>query len=314
MPSYLSSDLINAVKVKAMIPGAQNTFDDDDILLLLNEEMSTAIVPQILDVREEYFVKFAEQEITSQSVDTGYDIPDRAIAMKLRDITVVQGESTGKNEISLPVISQDEVPTRTSGYDSYYSQAAFLRSNKVHLVPAQGLTGTLRLYYFRRPSELVQTTKAARIDAIDTNANTITLGNVPSNFNPTAAYDFVQVNPPFDSLSDGQVPVSVNSTLFEFESIPEGLKVGDYLCLAGESVTCQIPLEYQPVLIQRTVVRVLEALNDAQGAMLAKERLQELQYHAQQMVADRVEGAAKKIVNVNSPFNVGTKFNKFFTS
>lgn len=309
MPSYLTSDLLATIKTKALIPTNQVTFTNANLLSMADDELQSAIVPIIMDVREEYFVTYKDFTVSNSGTAAGYRIPSRAVGTKLRDLTYL----VGTQENSVPIIPADEVPYGTQGgYQPYNTLVGFLRANKVFLQPPQGLSGTLRMYFFQRPSNLVETTAVGRIDSIDTNTGEVVLGNVPSTFVSSINYDFVMAQPGFDILELDVVPTGISGSTFTFSSLPAGLQVGDYLCLAGESPVPMIPVEFISVLAQRVIVRVLEAIGDANGVATAKAKLIELEKFAQGLISPRVEGEPKKIINPNSPLNLGRGFNGFF--
>jgi hypothetical protein len=305
MPSYLTSDLLTTIKTKALIPTNQVTFTDTNLLTIANEELQSAIVPMIMAVREEYFVTYKDTTIAD---NTGVAVPARAIGAILRDITIVNGTQ----EFSIPLVPAEEAPEMSATfYPSGGPVAAFLRGNKVFLAPPTGTTGSLRLYYFERPNNLVLTTAVGRIDGINLLTNTITLNQVPTAFTLTTSFDFIMAQPTFDLLAKDQIPTQVSGVNFTFASLPSNMVVGDYLCLAGESIVPQIPVEYHPVLAQRVVVRVLEALGDVNGTSIAKAKLQELEKYAQDLISPRVQGEAKKISNKRGVLNKG-RFSRYF--
>lgn len=308
MPSYTTTQLLATIKNKALIPTNQVTFTNPNILIIANEEMQTAIVPMIMAVREEFFVTYKDFTISDLGTAAGYRIPTRAVGTKLRDLTYVNGTQ----EVQIPLMPEDEVNNQGSGYQTFNQFVAFIRANKIFLKPATGLAGTLRQYFFLRSSDLVETNAVGRIDSIDTVLKQVVLGNVPSTFTINTSYDFVMANPGFDILTQDITPTGVASSTFTFTDLPVDLAVGDYLCLAGESPVPMIPVEYIPVLAQRVIVRILEALGDLNGVSTARAKLEELEKYAQGLISPRVEGEPKKIINNFSPLNLGRRFNRFF--
>lgn len=312
--SYTTADLISSVKTKALVPSNQNTFTDAQILTVADEEFRTGLIPMIMDVREEFFVTF--NEITLVSGQEEYDIPTRAMGMKLRDVTIVQGSGASRTEYSVPMVASDQVFDLISPLYSYTTGISFsLRGNKIVFSPVaalNSLSGTLRLYYYQRPGKFVETSDAARIDDIDTSLNQITLSNVPSAFVATATYDFIQSTPGFDTLAKDQTPTGVSGAVFTFSSLPDDLEVGDYLCLANESAIVQIAVELQPVLAQMTILRLLESIGDNNGAAIAQGKLDRLIKSTLTLISPRVDGEPKKVLNPYSPINGGGRYNRWW--
>lgn len=310
MPSYTTTQLVNTIKTKGLVPTNQLTFTTDQILQIADEEMQTGVVPLIMTAREEYFVKF--EDFTINSGQSEYELPYRSIGSKLREITVVNGES----EYKIPLFQADQIADRNDPFGFNAGTVAYLRANKVVLSPGPvpSLGQTLRMYYFNRRNTLVQETAAGRIDAIDTNTNTITLSNVPTTFSISSQYDFIKSKPGFENLAEDRTPTAINGTLFTFASLPSGLVVGDYLALSGESPIVQIPVEFQPVLAQRVIVRILEAIGDTTGVQVARTKLVELEKNTLDLISPRVDGNPKKIVNIYGPLNAGGRFSRWWRS
>src|SRR5271165_4150777 len=83
-PWYTSDDIISSIQRKISFPISQNTFTNSDILQFANEEMLIAQVPSVMRYHEEYFV--ANLSVPLIQNVSRYEIPNRAIGMKLRDI------------------------------------------------------------------------------------------------------------------------------------------------------------------------------------------------------------------------------------
>lgn len=171
-PWFTSDDLISSVKRKISFPISQNTFTEADILAFANEELMIAQVPSILRYHEEYFVVREDVPITPNI--SKYEIPNRAIGMKLRDIFSVddQGNLTEMTRVS----SDDAAYFQQSNSNDTTITKFFLRGNFVVLTPEiQGApTGSLSFNYYLRPNTLTSTDQAA----ICTNfVNTIVVSN-----------------------------------------------------------------------------------------------------------------------------------------
>lgn len=312
--AYTTSNLIEAIKSKALVPSNQNTFTPESMLAIADEELQNAIVPAIMAAREDFFVTYMEYDIVNGQAL--YDIPPRAIGMILHDVTmfdsinVASTQRTG--ERSIPWVSSDSNSYRTSDYATYSFQAFFIRGNKVVLTPPPNVnSGVLRLYYYQRPSRLVPIASAARIDDIDTVANTITVSNLPTTMNITTLVDFIKAQPGFDTLDTDSPIVNISGLVLTFSELPSGLSLGDYIALAGETPVMQIPIEFHSVLAQRVAVKILEAIGDVQGSNLARTKLQEIEMHVKNLIQPRVHGEFKKVVNPFSTLNTIGRSNRW---
>lgn len=184
-----SDDLLESVKRKISFPTSQSTFTDVDILAFANEELMIAQVPSILSFHEEYFV--TKQVIPLTSYNSAYPIPDRAIGMKLRGVFWCDSAAGPDNTATTPGGNLFEM-TRVSSEDKAFFQANlganqsihkyYLEGNNVVLTPSPTAdpTGSLVLYYFLRPNQLVPADESAIIASFS-KAITITNASVVAN-------------------------------------------------------------------------------------------------------------------------------------
>jgi hypothetical protein len=285
---YTTDDLITAVKMRGLIPTSQTTFDDTDFIRFMNEEMSVHIIPKIMTARENYFVESLDRSVVASQ--SNYEIPTRAVGSKVKDVYFINAQGDSKK---LWLANLDDIadfsPTQGGEPEAFYFQG-----NDVVILPTP-LTaeGTIRFYYFMRRNELVATTAAGKITQIV--STVLTLNTVPTTFTTSEVYDIVKGTPAFQNYSIDQVPSAVGASSITFTSVSSSLAVNDYVCLAGQSVIPQLPLEFFPVLIQRTLIRCLRALNDASGAEQAKKDLKEMEEDAIRLISIRAEDQKKRI-------------------
>lgn len=156
-----TTDLIEAIKRKIALPISQNTFSEADLIAFLNEEMMISQVPSVLMFHEEYYVmRVFVPLIENQAM---YEMPSRAIGMKLRDIFWAD-ENLNLFEM-----------TRVSAEDAAFFQRNvganqavhkfYLQNNNVVLtpIPVGSPTGSLVFIFFIRPNQLVTNDRAAFI-------------------------------------------------------------------------------------------------------------------------------------------------------
>lgn len=160
-PWYDSTDLINAVKRKISFPIYQTTFSNEDILAFANEEMMISQVPSILQFHEEYFVFSVDVPLISGQ--SRYQIPDRAIGMKLRDISYVD---TNDNIFEMTRISSEDKSFFARNISNSTNVHKFyIEGNDIVLTPTitSSPNGSIRMFIFLRPNQLVATDRAATI-------------------------------------------------------------------------------------------------------------------------------------------------------
>src|SRR5690606_7542507 len=130
--------------------------------------------------------------------------------------------------------------------------------------------GTLRISYFRRSSQLVDTEQAGLVT--DVTGSDVTLSFLPGTWTVGTLVDCVDPNPPFDTTLRSAEITAINGQVITLSSV-EGIETGMWLCLEGETVVPPIPVEAHHVLAQATTVKVLEALGDDSGMKRAEAKL-----------------------------------------
>jgi len=174
-PWYTSQTLVEAVQRKIALPLSQKTFSSDDILSFANEEMAISQVPDLLTYHQEYYVW--SEDIVMVANQLRYQVPDRAMGMKLRDIYY---KDLNGNLFEMSRINADDKAywQRESGTINIM-QKYYMEGNDIVLAPQTitNVTGWLRMSYFIRPNQLVDNSRAAIISSFFTNV-TVTVANM----------------------------------------------------------------------------------------------------------------------------------------
>lgn len=301
------SEIIKSIKSRMMLPEANSTFSDDDLIAFMNEEMLIGLVPSILQMKDDYLTAKAIVSINSPQIK--YPLPERALGNKLRDVAY---SSDGINEYEMSQINSDE---KYSGVgmttNTGYMRQFYMQGDSIVLYPDINSTvqGFLYFYYYMRPNTLVKDSAVATISNIDRNAGTITVSNLPTTYTISSTFDFVKRNSPHSIMSKinntAAIDIAVTNiqtsakviTLASAADIPTALQVGDYMALAGESCVPNVPTELHVVLAQRVACRVLEAIGDTAGLTNANAKLQEMEGKTGILIDQRVEGAVHKVKN-----------------
>lgn len=298
--AFLSSDLMAAVKRYGAIPTSQVTFQAVDFYALADDQIRSKILPLVLTQMSEYYV-FAYNYSVNANQNT-YAIPSRATAMNLRSIEFV---STSDPDTRVPVeqLNREDLYSGIGGNVRLLikKNGFYIEGNNVILypTPTQGLD-TLRLNIFIRPNQLVDPSACGLITAVDPNANTITCSGVPSTWTTSNIVDLVKAQPGFDCTAIDQVITNIGAGVITFAStLPTNASVGDYVCLAGQSCVVQVPVELQPLLYQNVLVSVLSAQGDPK-LKDAKDELAKLEKNASTLMAPRVQGNVKRVVNARA--------------
>lgn len=286
--SFTTSDLVASILRRCFAPSGQTTFTTAEILAISDELMLTDIVPDIMSVREEFFVFYEDEAIAANQLL--YNIPARAVGMLLREIWLVDddGETIDPN---FPRIEPEQVKSLTPGTPEGF----MLRNNSLMLVPpALTATKTLRKWFLLRPGSHVETSDAAVVSAIDTVTNTVTVATIPSSWATGDDFDIVRQDGGQEPLAIDQTSTLVTGSTITLPSLPDTLRVGDYLSRAGETALPFLPAEYRIVLAQGVASEIL-ALTNQPGADAAKKRYTELRQMSRKLITPRVQGEDRVI-------------------
>jgi len=298
--SYTTSDFLTAVQLRGSIPATTNTSNVNNttnLLLLGTDELLIKLLPLLMSAREEFYVTHADYTISQNQAS--YPIPYRAVGQVVRDIHILNGNAVYK----LAPIQREYLTTTTTGDVLGY----YFEGNNIVLYPTPGSStqGTLRVGYFRRPSQLAQTSSCAQITAVSLSTNTVTVSAYPSSWGIGTVVDFIHALPPYDCPGIDYTITGISGSNITFSSLPTDalgnslVYANDWLALAEYTPIPQVPREFQPVLAQMVVVRVLKSQGDAAAVQMAQQELQMMQGAALGMVTQRDEGAGKKVVGRN---------------
>lgn len=281
---YSTAALITTVKRIASVPTSQKLLKNDAFIGILNDELQATLVPEIMSVREEYFVAYIDHVIASHSVDFLVDIPSNAIGGKLREVAWVDNNGCLNK---LPRIDLEADNNQRNGGVSGFR----IQDNSIVLSPSSG--GTLRVFYFKRPNELIETSQAAKIIAI--NGNEIQVNSsIPTSWIVGEKLNTISVVQPFQNKATNLTIVNVSFPIVEVDSVV-GVSVGDWICMEGYSPIPQVPVEAHRVLAQLAAAKCLEALGDDKVVVAQKQAIK-LMENLFKVINPRIDASPKRIV------------------
>lgn len=286
--NYTSTGLISQVKRRALIPSSQNLFTDSDLIDMLNEELQNRIIPYILNVREDYYLTYVEYDLSNLQTVSEVDIPTNAIGNKINQVSLFQSNPSVNNlniSINIPRLTNSQLDDIFSGY--------YLEGNKIKFNPSlNGYAGKLRIYYYKRPSEIVAITDCGLITVVNPNVS-FTCSTLPATIVNGSNIDVIKSNQPWDTVQSlDSISLSV---LTISDSDTTNVSVNDYVALRGKSPYAQIPQDTVPLLIQSVAVRLLEYMGDTQGLTNARETLMQMESDNRNIISARVDNQPKKI-------------------
>ena len=302
-----TNGLVNTALRRALIPSDQSTFTTGDIIDIMNEELGIHILPMVLRAHEEYYVIDEDQPLSRDTIR--YKIPYRAVGNKLRDVQFIDNAGT---QYEMTRVSLEDRPEYQGNYTNNQFLTFYLQNDDIVLMQNQISNGSIRSSYYLRPNELVKDNRAAVITDINVGATetVFTVNPFPSHFSSTTVFDFIQGRSPNKIIGFDRTVASVNvaastitfsnddlNTIDLFSITPKALTfaVGDHILKAEETILPQLPAELQPILAQRTAVKMLEALGDTEGMRNAQQELDRMEYNAMTLIDNRVEGAPQKV-------------------
>lgn len=281
--TYTTSDLVSLIKLLGHIPQSQSTFTPANLLTLADLELRTAIAAQLKQADEGYFLEVIEHD---QNESGEYPVPSGSIASTTYVIQIRNGQAIW------PVSRQEEAEMTTTTNPSVGNWACFIRSNTIHVLPAE-FGGVLRITHERRPSKLVVVTACGRVTAIA--GQVVTVSSVPSGWVNGDSVDMQAAQPQFDMLGTREI-TDITGTNITLSGDITDLSEGDYLCLEGQTCVPQVPVEFQQLLAQRVVCKIYELQGYLEKLKAAKIILKEMEDNLTSLITPRIQ-AAPKVVN-----------------
>lgn len=305
LPYYTTDSLIDAIKRNAAIPVHQQTFKNDDFIAFLNEEMSMGLVPNILRMKENYFL--VTENIPLVANKNQYEIPRRAIGNKVREISF---KDSTDSIYEMTQIQIGDLPYYNVNSGSSDPSAYYISNNIINLLTKNpGSSGFLSVSYYIRPNQLVLLADVGIIQSIDRTTGEIFLDKLPVGFSVTQEFDFIQHTSPHKCIN---IDVNLTGTnaltktiTLAVADIPENLQIGDHICLAQQSAIPQIPSDMHALLAHKATARCVAAQGDMEGLQILNSKIQEFSDNSMNLIDDRVEDSPKKIVNRNSSIRNG---------
>lgn len=309
---YTSDDLLAGVRRLGYLPEASDLIDAD-LLGFANEEQASLISAAIKLEREEHYVTSIDYAL--DGVTRTYPIPTRAMGRMVRGIILVT--PTGS---TYPCPEVDPVRGWFGRSQSATAYCHSISGDAINL-PGPGPNGwSLRVFYLRRPSQLVTVASAAAITKA-TDTTHITLANIPSAFNNATYqyFDIVRGSAPFDLMytdreiramgtTPGSIAISGSTPIVvsDFVDLTQYANARqDYLCFREQTVYPAAPAEFFPALEAAVCRRALEALGDRQGVAVVSETYAKRVQAATDITAPRDESGGRAIVRRSSPLRAG---------
>jgi hypothetical protein len=296
--AFLVEDLIESAKDRSFAPISQSTFQDADVLRILNEELSLGMVSKIQKQREDFFI--ARQTTALIANKDHYLLPKRAVGNALKALFITD-TSGNKRLLTRREIDRIAEYSTSAGESSEF----YFEGDQVVLMHPPASGGASLLFVFsRRPNKLVLTTSCAKITAVSSSLGVTTLTvdtDLTASLSVGSAVDFLRQDSPFtlwaDTVSITAITASTiavaTTDVSDVDSSVEP-SVGDYICPSGYSNIPMIPEEFHPVLAEMGACRMLRALGDLNKFQAASAVLKQMMDEALDLIKNRAESSPQR--------------------
>lgn len=303
--SFTGEELLTVIRRKAGIPkvstvtapqtGSLGT-EDSDLLEMVHEVLLEEMLGYVVELKEDFFVR---RQSVAVNDDKLYRVPHRAIGGKLRDLYWVS--SQGKRE-KIHKIDRNELHYYNDAPEEvalgHYYDGVYYRTIGAG-------SGTIEEHFYMRPGELVLSTAARQITAVNQSIGSVTVATSPTSWGTSDLFD-IHSNKSgaeikywdLDPTSDpgGATTISMGETLDGSTNGRFPVEVGDWLCLAEEAALPALPVELHPVLAQAAVVAACGSLGDMAAVESHIKRLNRMLKRFKTMLRERTEGSPQKVV------------------
>lgn len=297
---YSTGPMVAAVKRRCALPSVQPRFSDANIAQYADEEMRNILVPLIMSIVEEFFVTSVDFAVTPDAFT--FRIPSKAIGNKLTDVTRLL-DGSPQTEVTLVQLSPADLHRGyLVGYS--YGQGYILRGNKIVIQPTPTGNFTLRVYFYRRPNQLVNVAQAAKIVTVNTVTGVVTCAAVPLAWAAGTLLDCIDGQPTFEPIFENVailVKAGFDVTIPVASAVLLGSgtqSAGTYLSLTGEAVVpSQIPYEGHSLITEAAVMKIAESLGDTVLYKTSAESYKALKSAFLMAIAPRVDRSPKKAIS-----------------
>jgi len=296
--SFLAEDLIESVKDRSFAPISQNTFQDADILRILNEELALRLVAKIQKTREDFFI--TRKTVSLIANKDHYLLPSRTVGNALKALFLVDSVGNKRLLKRRDIDRIDEYSTTPGDSEEFYFEG-----DEIALMHAPASnTDSLLFIYPRRPNKIILTESCAKITAVNTVGATTTFTvdtDLTASLSTSSEVDFVRNESPFTIWSEEVVISAIDATTIAVPtasvsdvdgSIEPG--VNDYICPTGYSNIAMIPEEFHPVLAEMAACRMLRSMGDLNKWQAGMAVLKEMEADALSLIKNRAESSPER--------------------
>lgn len=253
-------EFLAALDRAILVPTYQPRYSREDLLAFATEEQRSKIVPEILSLNQNYFLK--KETLSIPPLTDVSQFPNRSTGRKIREIWWNRG---------YPAMLQDRYVLKLLNvadsilYDETASgdpQGIIVEADRFRFLPKPLNGGFVTFFYYQRPSALVLPEKTAVIQTAV--SNVLTLSTLPQTFVTGAYIDITQARNGNEIIyKDLLIQNIIGNTIYldlgglSFTNV----SLGDVASFANETSLIQLPDEAVDVLVQAVALRIIQGLN-----------------------------------------------------
>lgn len=290
--SYTASASIARIKLKGFV-STSGSLTSAELLDELNDALRTDVVSFLKTVRDEWFTDGVEN-VTPDS--NGRIVMPNSVASTLRTI------SWNNNGYLVPLPRIE--PEAALGYvnNGAGRPAGYvLRGYGLDILPNNVGSITVKLEFMERPAEMVLEEDAGLIESHVSLA--LTLADVPLAWQSSAPseVDLISNVSPYSVVAERVEVVSLVGSVLTLTGIDAAdVEDGFWVSDVGTSPFPNVPVELHPLLQQYTLCTLGQSLGDKRLDGWQR-RLQQLEVKLKALIAPRVTGSARPILNPTAP-------------
>jgi len=291
---YLSDDLLAYINT---INFGTTELSDEKILGIADRLLLMRIAPALVRINENYYL--VNEDFNFVTNQREYVLPQYAMFNKVHSVELISNGATIQLERELPDRSRFRTDT-----NSGQPRVFWLMHDTLSFYPKpNNSTDSYRVYYYRRPSRLVLTSKAAVVTNVNKLNGEVTYSAAPpATFTATSTHDFYSKNPPFKRNTQGITATALAGAVqtFPIASV-QNITVGSYACVLDETVFPDMPPELQHLFSLVIIGEIAKAQNDTTKYQLTDKEINEAVEMSYAVIGQRDTMQSVSLDVTNSP-------------
>lgn len=307
---FSAESILKGAKARTLLPTNQFQLEDSEYLELIDDDLQTVIVPLLMSLRQNYFLTHKDYTIKTDESVAGFgddefglfpfgspipvstqDLLERTVGLVVKDIWYMDTNNKVLGEC--PQITFGDI----KNYNNF-AQGWYFENSKIVFHPIQNFNNqNIRIFSFRKPGTLIDSSKAASIVFSNPTTMEIQVDVVPDGWGIGTKLDIIRGKQGFDSVVDNIMIVSpIVANRFQVTQLPSNLNNGDIVTPAGYAPVAQIPLNAIPLLKQRGAIKILETTKDTKGLAVAMKLYDDLEKKFKGANSNRAQSNLPKMI------------------